>query len=300
MLGLATHETYSIHETIKLKSLFPHQCVYIAIDYSELDTHGYLHNRHALRIESIVASPDSPGGYDFILVNPWNNQAYETFNLVDIKRRNPLFCTYITKPEHHNLTQMLLRIPLAEATYIVDRPDLLTIIENAIALNHIIRPRDILNHYVALYKKVNYIATFFNALNPLAQREVINAMHIAFGDKDHFLKQLVLSLPHLAITIIQHEPRCSRKLAIVLADLALKSKDHEIYDYLLTNGFDFFRYISSIATNPDLSFKNMIKLECSRHPLNVLMLNKIASYVRWFHIKKPGCLSFYFDKEMRK
>ena len=27
------------------------------------------------------------------------------------------------------------------------------------------------------------------------------------------------------------------------------------------------------------------------------MLNKIASYVRWFHIKKPGCLSFYFDKE---
>ena len=297
LLGIATHETYSLYDTIKLKNLFPHQCVYIAIDYIQLDTHGYLHNRHALRIESIIANPDSLGGYDFILVNPWNNQAHETFNLVDIKRRNPIFCTFITKPEQHNLTQMLLRIPFADAMYIVDRPDLLTIIENAIALNHIIRPRDILNHYVALYKKVNYIATFYNALNPLAQQDLINAMRVSFGDKEHFLIHIVLSLPHLANTIIQNEPRCSRKLAVILADIALKSKDLEIYNYLLTNGFDFCRYISLIAINPDQSIKNMLELECSRLPINITMLNKIASYVRWLHIKKPGCLSFHFDTD---
>jgi hypothetical protein len=112
-LGIDAHDidANKINDIIKLKTIAPECPVYISMDYDKTDKYGTKHGRHSLRIDKIVPNSNSPGGYDVVLVNPWNNQGRERFVLNDIKQRNPRFCAFSTKPYQWEFTQLLLMFP---------------------------------------------------------------------------------------------------------------------------------------------------------------------------------------------
>ena len=122
LLGIKIHESFDIDEIIKLKTICPEQPVYVSMSYGVADAFGQIHTRHALRIDKIIPKPGHPGEYDFILVNPWNNQKSETFSSAEIGTKNCRFCTYIINPEQHELTRMLLNLSVPQAQYVFAQP----------------------------------------------------------------------------------------------------------------------------------------------------------------------------------
>ncbi|WP_309598917.1 hypothetical protein [Legionella sainthelensi] len=79
--------------------------------YGQVDANGKRHGRHALRIDKIIPNANSTGGYDFVLVNPWDNQKRETYSLKDIQQKKCRFSTFTINPYEHDLKQKLLQFP---------------------------------------------------------------------------------------------------------------------------------------------------------------------------------------------
>ncbi|WP_051555107.1 hypothetical protein [Legionella fairfieldensis] len=128
LIGVHSNDTTDIENIIKLKTIFPDYPVYISMIYGNLDGYGNTHGRHALRIDKIVPASVNEGGYKFILVNPWDNQKREEFNLSDIKKRKFRFCTFSSNEHKHNLVREMLKLPDENGVYVSKNPELQAIL----------------------------------------------------------------------------------------------------------------------------------------------------------------------------
>lgn len=101
LLGIKVIEP-TTKRLISLISLFEESSnvsALISMKYGRSDDFGKIHERHALVIENIVPNTKSAGGYDFILVNPWNTNAEsEAYSLNDILLRAPFFALFDINP----------------------------------------------------------------------------------------------------------------------------------------------------------------------------------------------------------
>jgi hypothetical protein len=129
LLNIAFHDITTINEIIKLKEIYPEHAIYISIDYGKPDQAGKIHGRHALKIGKIVPFNNGLNDYQFILVNPWNNQDQEniqdTYSLADIKLRQPKFCIFSPDPKQLKKIRIQLLLSEAESKFITDNPPLL-------------------------------------------------------------------------------------------------------------------------------------------------------------------------------
>ncbi len=82
-----------------MKIADPEQLVFIGMDYGKADSTGKIHDGHALRVDKVIPNSKSPGGYDFVLVNPWNSQKRETYSLSDIRERGQDFRIFNSSPQ---------------------------------------------------------------------------------------------------------------------------------------------------------------------------------------------------------
>lgn len=81
LLGLQHTTLRTFEEVVSLKTQFPQKAIYISMDYQLTDGFGKEHGRHAFSLQEIRKNSEKPGDYDFILVNPWNNESTETIKL---------------------------------------------------------------------------------------------------------------------------------------------------------------------------------------------------------------------------
>ncbi|WP_133138461.1 hypothetical protein [Legionella genomosp. 1] len=104
LLEVHSHDTDDIPKIINLKNRWPEAPVYISLAYGQKDAHGKYHGRHGLRLDRIIHNPSAPGGYEFVLVNPWDNRTTETINLADIRKRQTRFCYFSENQASDTLT----------------------------------------------------------------------------------------------------------------------------------------------------------------------------------------------------
>ena len=301
LLGIEIHEHNDIDEIIKLKSICPDQAVYISMSYGNPDQFGKVHTRHALRLDKVIPTPGVPGEYQFYLVNPWNNQTTEVYSLAHISTNNSRFCIYKTDPEQYKLTQLLLNLPVAQGQYIATQPELLNIIGQAKKLYPALNSQHI-EKFRTLHQQVPYLPTIFNSLSVAQQKTMMNCIFNDYLNKNNFITQLLIQIPEKALlkNIIGNDPAFFVQYGPVLADRSLFAMDFELYDCLLENGFDFMTHLTT-TVNKDLALTNLMLMEKSRIPLNIVKLKEIEEYVQWFnqtHPEQAFCFSFKSEAQI--
>lgn len=112
LVGVFANNTFQTDQIIQLKLLFPDQPIYIGMDYGREDGYGRKHDRHGLRVDQIIPDRGSPGGYRFMLINPWNTErGVEEYSVNDLRQRDSRFCIYKTNPHRFELMQRLVMSP---------------------------------------------------------------------------------------------------------------------------------------------------------------------------------------------
>jgi hypothetical protein len=227
-LGIGAHDVTgdNINEIIKLKTIAPEYPVYISIAYGN--------GRHALRIDKIVPNVNSDGEYDFVLVNPHDNQERETYSLGHIILSKPRFCTFTTKPYQHELTQVLLSRSFP------------TMIGEAIFAN----PK------------------IFDEL----------CKELAGGD-----------------TLLGDES-IKQQVAAKIAELALKTRNQQLYNCLCFIKFDFQKYIEK-SKNKTEKIRSIFEMEKNQPEINVKLLKDIIAFAQLFNKSYSSKIELDFDNQ---
>jgi hypothetical protein len=188
LLGITTQDlgfTY-LDQIIQLKKLRPDYPIYISITHGTPDAHGRV-GRHGFRLDRIVESTAAgAGGYDFILVNPWDNTTTERHNYTDIQRRSPRFAIYHT-PLLGLKTELQAAIISDPSLFrdIISQPELLALIINIAGLSTDLTKKNIQN-CVYVYRKVPSLPRQFVEATPATQREMIDVIKTYDGDVSYF------------------------------------------------------------------------------------------------------------------
>ncbi|HAT9160705.1 TPA: hypothetical protein JBB66_12040, partial [Legionella pneumophila subsp. pneumophila] len=222
LLGIHAEDTEEMDEIIKLKLMNPREAVYISFAYGEPDANGKIHERHALRIDKVL--PKTNGGYDFILVNPWDNQKQETFSLGELEKRDCRFCTFSLNQQRYEITRILLKNPVEQGQYIFANPELFTLLLQMQKLSLLSDAKNI-QACINLHKQMPYLPSLYNSLTSDEQKKLIQGMVGTKGDKEKFTKHLISNVPRLDLikTIFQNEP-LENKTENMIVDLALEAK----------------------------------------------------------------------------
>lgn len=118
LLNVFIEET-PIDNIIRYKLTAQDEPVYIEMDHGQIDAHGKFHGYHALRLQKILENPRTPGGYDFVLVNPWDTSKTETYSIRDIKSRRPRVCIVSgTLAQNQFNWSLIYQLPAETARYI--------------------------------------------------------------------------------------------------------------------------------------------------------------------------------------
>jgi len=187
LLGIDANDSYDIDEIIKLKTINPEQPVYISMNWGDADAFGKRDGRHALRLKSVVAKN---GTYEFILVNPWDNQSEKSFSLDDIKTRKYRFCNFSTDKVKYAVTQALLKCPKEHGTFIFSHPDLLNLLIQMQKIGVVLSPKNI-ESCLNLHKKMPYLLLLLNSLLPIEQEKMMHTIIDANGNQETFLKSFI-------------------------------------------------------------------------------------------------------------
>lgn len=298
VFGIPCHTDYEVDKIIRLKLLFPNYPVYISMKYGEVGSDPNEPDRHALRIDKVIPDEKIFGNYQFILVNPWNNQTTETHTLNALIKAECNFCIYITNPNEYALMGSVLELPSPHDQYVITNPVLLEIIRQAKQTFDTLDDKSIMR-CVSLYQQMEYIPTLFDAFTEDMQTEFIHHL-FQVTEKDQLLGILLKKLNHplMSQCIIRHESRCLPLTSQQLAILALRNQDHSIYEYLMDNKFDFFKLLhGTLNAEKNIFLSHMAEFEKARRPLNVNQLNLIAAYIQRHNLNFPSRpLSFVFNE----
>ncbi|CDZ77233.1 hypothetical protein BN59_01515 [Legionella massiliensis] len=152
IVGFEAGSLKNIEQVIKLKKAIPDEPVYISMAYGKPDRQGIIHGYHALRIHSITPNLQVPGGYEFTLINPWNNMKMEIWSLEAIKKRNPQFACFYKNKEKKKFTLKLLSLPENEVKFILKHAALK---DNLFSLYRATKDLDnqFIRNAVSLYKR---------------------------------------------------------------------------------------------------------------------------------------------------
>jgi hypothetical protein len=216
-LGVEAQDSNDLEAIIKLKTEKPDQPVYISMAYGYTDSLGRIHGRHALRIDKIV--PKQPDGYDFVLINPWNNQEKETFSLDDIKKRNYRFSIYdvkkrepqndlVSKPQllvepKNDLDTALASISSEISQFILKTPSLLQMLREL--KQPFLYTEENIRVVSDLYKTTPYLITLFNLLSESEKSLFNECLLQSKGSKKDFIEALFRAIPNYSLIRLVYE-----------------------------------------------------------------------------------------------
>ncbi|WP_115704293.1 hypothetical protein [Legionella sainthelensi] len=185
LLGFMAHDTRDVHEIVRLKTIAPQSPIYISMSYGQVDAHGERHGRHALRIDKIIPNANSAGGYDFVLVNPWDNQKRETYSLDEILERKCRFSVFSTKPYKNDLKfyeqdlrEKLFKVYQKIGKKIFADDKLYQMVLKMSEVNGNALDLRTINKCVKLYERISGLPNLFEALSPSDQKAMISCVAI--------------------------------------------------------------------------------------------------------------------------
>ncbi|AOW59140.1 hypothetical protein BE843_13125 [Legionella pneumophila subsp. pneumophila] len=268
LLGIHAEDTEEMDEIIKLKLMNPREAVYISFAYGEPDANGKIHERHALRIDKVV--PKTNGGYDFILVNPWDNQKEETFSLGELEERDCRFCTFSLNQQRYEITRILLKNPVEQGQYIFANPELFTLLLQMQKPSLLSDAKNI-QACINLHKQMPYLPSLYNSLTSDEQKKLIQGMVGTKGDKEKFTKHLISNVPRLDLvkTIFQNEP-LENKTENMIVDLALEAHSPA---RIVFEDPEFFTLIMNRAIHHKATIRG-----CSQEHAKKLIESKMIHY----------------------
>ncbi|HAT8182056.1 TPA: hypothetical protein GDG03_06320 [Legionella pneumophila] len=245
LLGIHAEDTEEMDAIIKLKLMNSREAVYISFAYGEPDANGKIHERHALRIDKVV--PKTNGSYDFILVNPWDNQKQETFSLEELEKRDCRFCTFSLNQQRYEITRILLKNPIEQGQYIFANPELFTLLLQMQKLSLLSDAKNI-QACINLHKQMSYLPSLYNSLTSDEQKKLIQGIVDTTGDKAKFTKHLITNVPRLDLikTIFQNEP-LEDKTENTIINLALEAKKKHSPARIVFEDLEFFTLIMNRA-----------------------------------------------------
>ena len=179
LLNIHASDPFDIDQIIKLKTICPDQPIFLVIDYGVADRFGKQHSRHALRLDKIIPNSTSLGGYDFILVNPWNNQRSEVYHSATLRTRKPEMFFFNTDNPQHGLILLLMQAPEALGHCVFAHPDLLQMVLQIKRVFGRTFSLEDVDYCVKLYQKNVYIPGIFNQLQPVGQQDLAHKMWVA-------------------------------------------------------------------------------------------------------------------------
>ena len=197
-IGVEAHDTKNIDDMIKLKMINPAQPVYISMSYGRPDQNGVINGRHALRIDQVIQK--SNGSYDFVLINPHNNQKRETYSQDEILKRNYRFSVYNTNTKNHELTQVLLKCSTQVGHYVFQNPQLHQLLINQhsrATLNE-----KTVNDFYNVYRNIPYFESILNVLSSDDENKLLDCIVLSQGDKEKFIYALIQMIPSLELISI--------------------------------------------------------------------------------------------------
>ncbi|HIG0326701.1 TPA: hypothetical protein ACX87D_000565 [Legionella pneumophila] len=271
LLGIHAEDTEEMDEIIKLKLMNPKEAIYISFAYGEPDANGKIHERHALRIDKVVSKTN--GGYDFVLVNPWDNQKQETFSLEELEKRDCRFCTFSLNQQRYEITRILLKNPVEQGQYIFANPELFTLLLQMQKLSLLSDAKNI-QACINLHKQMPYLIALYNSLTSDEQKKLIQGMVDSKGDKEKFTKHLISNVPRLDLikTIFQNEP-LEDKTENTIVDLALEAKKKHSPARIVFEDPEFFTLIMSRAIHHKANIR-----KCSQEQAKKLIESKMIHY----------------------
>ncbi|HAT1659356.1 TPA: hypothetical protein I8Y75_001476 [Legionella pneumophila] len=271
LLGIHAEDTEEMDEIIKLKLMNPREAIYISFAYGEPDANGKIHERHALRIDKVVSKTN--GGYDFILVNPWDNQKQETFSLGELEKRDCRFCTFSLNQQRYEITRILLKNPVEQGQYIFANPELFTLLLQMQKLSLLSDAKNI-QACINLHKQMPYLIALYNSLTSDEQKKLIQGLVDTKGDKEKFIKHLIINTPRLDLikTIFQKEP-LENKTENMIVDLALEAKKKHSPARIVFEDLEFFTLIMNRAIHHKANIRG-----CGQEHAKKLIESKIIHY----------------------
>ncbi|MBL7481560.1 hypothetical protein [Legionella bononiensis] len=197
-IGVEAHDTHNIDDMIKLKTINPAQPVYISMSYGRPDRYGVIHGRHALRIDKVIQK--SNGSYDFVLINPHDNQKREIFSLEEIQKRNYRFSVYNTNTQNHELTQVLLKCSTQVGSYVFQNPKL----HQLLISQHTRAPLNVntVNDFFNVFRSIPYFESILDVMSPGDENKLLDCILLSQGDKNKFIFLLIQMIPSLELNSI--------------------------------------------------------------------------------------------------
>lgn len=288
LLGVDTEDLNDIDKIIKLKTLAPEYPVYISMSYGVKDIYGNTHGRHGLRLDKIIRNPLMAGGYEFVLVNPWDNQKTESYSLDDIKSRKYRFCLFKPDSPKVRLTRLLLDLPLEEGQNILSTASLLSLMLDLQSLKPSFSSEDI-KRCSALYKNMPKLGELFNFLLPEEKIPFLQAVYRTNGNKDIFLNSMLSSVSRLELVkfILANEKLGDTSTPLAV-DYCLRGKDQELFTLL--NSVDFLTQIDSSTLDKTVFLNSLIELHFAQATVNLdqlLVISKYISRYNLIHVASP-------------
>lgn len=243
----------SIEDVIKLKRIYPEKPIYVAMDYGKRDEYGVIHSGHALRIDKIIPNSNMPGGYEFILVNPWDTSKRESMSLDEIQRRRATFDIFNTKPERDELIPILLKMPDEKGQYVIENPDLCSMISRIIKRQpRLFDTSDaqsiLIEKCIEIHKKMPAISKVFNESSSEQMSEIILSIYrMDKGDVDFLMERFShAKMPNDVFLELVVSRAIGEKAEQLQGDIAAAKQNVEegIQQYLKTDGPDAMNFLT--------------------------------------------------------
>ncbi|AMP90171.1 hypothetical protein [Legionella pneumophila] len=203
LLGIMTYNTRNALNIIRLKTIAPLEPIYISMKYGQIDANGETHDGHALRIDRIIPNPKSAGGYDFVLVNPWDNQKRETYSLNEIQQRDCSFGVFSTKPYEHDLKKKLLKAHEKIGQKVFGDVELYQMIRKMSEVNGKLLDLRTIGKCVKLYERISGFSNLFAALSLSEQKTMISCVDLE-SKPTNFIRSFLSSAPTARPAVIEH------------------------------------------------------------------------------------------------
>ncbi|KTD64147.1 hypothetical protein [Legionella shakespearei] len=299
-LGVEAQDSSDIEAIIKLKTEKPNQPVYISMAYGYKDYLGRIHGRHALRIDKIV--PKQPDGYDFVLINPWNNQKKETFSIDEIKARNYRFSIYNVKkqePKNDLIStpdnDLDVALNALSDPFVLQNPPLLHLLRQL--KQPFLYTEENIQAVSALYKTTPYLIAQFNLLAE-GEKSLFNECLLqAKGNKKDFIAALFRAIPRYSLIrlVYQQETELDFKhIGSVVLDLIANDKNQILKTQL--NKKEFFDLMMRV-THQD----KMRDASCSAAEATRLLDSGLVNYyfsskgfLSEIYLSRSGHQRFFF------
>ncbi|KTD82969.1 hypothetical protein [Legionella waltersii] len=188
--------TRNIDKICKFKGIASDVSLFVSIDWG---TEG---GRHALRLKKI--QPDGKGDFNFVLVNPWNNQKEDVFSKENVLKSHPKFAYYYANGQEQTLNVALLKSKSNVLDSFIANPYLYPMLKN-LELNGVSFDVNTLKS-ISYYSKKPYFKSIINSLGTTELAKFIKALGQETKRNQKCLFQLLLThVPNYKVLCVIYE-----------------------------------------------------------------------------------------------